>query len=106
MTRPTNEMDVAELVAAYTNAAVLHGAATRSGNAELAGRSHEQLTEAYRLLRGRGLDGQTALLPLLKHENPVVRLWASSHALEFAADEGEYCLIALASGPPLPEQLA
>ena len=42
----------------------------------------------YRELRARGESTQRALLPLLKHNHIGVQLWAATHALEFAPDEG------------------
>lgn len=79
----------------YVAAAIAHGQATEAGNHKKANREADQLAESYRDLRSRGLDSQQALLPLLNHDNPNVRLWAGSHALEFAPAEGERVLVAL-----------
>ena len=42
------------------------------------------LIAIYSELRRRGEESQRALLPLLADKDPGVRLWAGTHALEFA----------------------
>ena len=56
------------------------------------------VADVYRELRARGAEAQSALLPLLDHENDAVKCWAASHALEFAPERGEPVLTRLARG--------
>lgn len=86
----------ADLVSAYIVAAEGHGKATESEDRRAANRRADELALIYAVLRQRGLQAQRALLPLLRHENLVVRLWAACHALEFLSAEGEPVLVALA----------
>jgi hypothetical protein len=90
-------MDVDGIVDAYAAAAAHHYGATQHGDAHGAKIAFDAVSAVYRELRARGLEAQRALLPLLKHENPAVRLAAGAHALEFAPGEGEAALAELAA---------
>lgn len=57
--------------------------------------NHDIVADVYRELRRRG--SESILLALLDNPDAGVRAWAASHALEFAPDQGEPVLKALAS---------
>jgi hypothetical protein len=92
----TETLTVTALVESYSQAATDHGRATLAGNYRQANKAHESLASAYRELRARGELAQCAILPLLQHADAGVRLWAASHALEFAPQIGEPVLAELA----------
>lgn len=81
-----------ELVVMYTEAARVHATATESGDYKKANRAADLLAAIYAELRRRGQKSQMALLPLLSHDDPGVRGWAASHALEFSASDGQRVL--------------
>jgi hypothetical protein len=87
-----------ELVVRYAHAARMHREATLTGdrptNAEA-----DLIAAVYRELRRRG--GEPALLPLLSSPDEGVRCWAAAHAMEFAPEEGEPVLLALAESSGL-----
>lgn len=60
-----------------------------------ANKAHDVIAAIYRELRAEGT--QRALLPLLRHPNPAVVVWAGAHALEFAPRAGERALEDLAT---------
>lgn len=97
--------DISDLITEYINAASIHGKGTREGDRDLTKRGHDRLSRAFRELCEHGQTAQQALLPLLEHADPAVRLWASAHALTFAPDRAHRVLSTLAAGPPSPEQL-
>lgn len=84
-----------DLIAAYRDAAQTHGAATKSGDYKTGNKASDRIAAIYAELRRRGEDAQRELLPLLRDDDPGVRLWAAAHALEFAPDEGVHVLRAL-----------
>ena len=90
-------IDVDGIVEVYAAAAAHHYGATQHGDAHGAKLAFDTVAAAYRELRVRGPEAQRALLPLLRHENPAVRLAAGAHALEFAPEEGEPALTELAA---------
>ena len=96
---PIEEEAVADLVQRYAEAACAHGRATEAGDHATTNQASEVIAGVYRELRRRGVDAQSALLPLLHAAEPGVRLWAGSHALEFAPADGERALSALEDGP-------
>jgi uncharacterized protein DUF2019 len=85
-----------DTLALYARAAAAHGRATESGNYNAANSSANEITAAYRQLRKCGVPGQNALKELLSHEDRGIRLWAATHALEFAPREAERVLNSLA----------
>lgn len=91
------KLDLPELVNAYRDAAKHHGAATESGDHRTANKSADLVAAIYSELRRRGPEAQHQLVPLLADPELGVRLWAASHALEFAPAEGEAILTALSS---------
>jgi len=88
----------AELVAAYRDAAEKHGAATESADHKNANKTADVFAGVYSELRRRGIESQRLLVALLTSPSPGVRLWAASHALEFAPLEGEPVLVELSAG--------
>ena len=91
-----SSMEVDGIVDVYVAAAAHHYGATQHGDAKGAKLAFDTVAAAYRELRVRGPEAQRALLPLLRHENPAVRLAAGAHALEFAPEEGGPALTELA----------
>ncbi|RUO89666.1 DUF2019 domain-containing protein [Corallococcus sp. AB018] len=87
------------LVRTYAEAAELHGQASVEGKHRAANTQYARLMAAWRELRNRGEAGRSALTGLLQDSNPRVRLWAASHALEFAPVLAEAELERLAQGP-------
>lgn len=77
------------LVVQYKDAAMHHGLATQAGDFETANAQYEIIAAVYRELRSRGSKAQIGLLGLFTDRNPDVRLWASTHALEFAPEQAE-----------------
>lgn len=97
MTRHNLERaDVDSLVAAYTEAAANQGGAIESGNHKEANRMADRLIAIFRELRDRDVTAKRRLLGLLTHPDPGVRCWSAAHALEFAPEEGQRTLEALA----------
>jgi hypothetical protein len=87
-----------QLVERYVNAAAAHARASEQGDYVVANPQHEIVATIYRELRERR--EREALLPLLQADDPAVRAWAASHALEFAPAAGEPVLreLSTASG--------
>lgn len=88
-----------ELASAFAKAADLHGQASVEGTHRAANAQYTKLSAVGRELRARGEDGRSALTALLQDSNPRVRLWAASHALDFAPALAEAELERLAHGP-------
>jgi hypothetical protein len=95
--RDFSALSTGDLVDIYAAAAVHHQAATAHGDAHGAQLAFGTVGAAYGELRSRGPEAQRALLPLLGHASPAVRLAAGAHALEFAPEEGEPVLEELAA---------
>ncbi|WP_375754550.1 DUF2019 domain-containing protein [Corallococcus exercitus] len=93
------QASIHELVAAFAKAAELHGQASIEGAHRAANAQYDKLNAAGRELRTRGEDGRSALTGLLQDSNPRVRLWAASHALEFAPVLAEAERERLSQGP-------
>jgi hypothetical protein len=85
-----------QLTDVYRHAAAAHGEATAAGDHEAANRHHDIVAAVYRELRSRSLSAQKALLPLMQDPDEAVRSWAAAHGLEFAPEEAEPVLTALA----------
>jgi hypothetical protein len=75
---------LSSLIEAYVAAAGQYGEATVAAKVASANRHADRIASIYRELRRRGSDSQSALLDLFKYTDEGVRLWAASHALEFA----------------------
>lgn len=87
--------EIPELLSAYRDAATRHGKATETGDHKAANKMANVVATVYSELRRRG--AREHLLPLLTDEAGGVRLWAASHALEFAPQQGAQVLTSLAS---------
>ena len=88
-------LTVDELVGRYRTAATTHGRGTIEGNSAETNEAANFLSAAYRELRRR--NQEAVLSVLLEDPDPSVRGWAGSHVLEFAPDEAEPVLMALAA---------
>lgn len=93
------DSDLEQVIRTYVEAASAHGRATAKGDYQKANVAADQVAAAYRAIRAMGLHAQRAMLPLLNSADTGVRLWAGSHALEFAPDEGEVALTLLQDEP-------
>lgn len=80
------------LVESYRAAADAHAKAIKKGDHVTANESADRIAAIYAELRQRGITHQAKLLGLLSDDSPGVRLWAASHALEFAAPLGQETL--------------
>lgn len=87
--RQVREAELRELLDAYREAAQRHGVATESGDYADGNSAADLIAAIYSELRRRGLEAQKALLPFLGDDDPGVRLWSASHALEFSPSEAE-----------------
>ncbi|MFA6172020.1 MAG: DUF2019 domain-containing protein [Patescibacteria group bacterium] len=69
-----------DLVNEYIEYAAEHGIGTEKGDYKKANKAYEKLMIIYHKIKEN--DPQfNLLLPLLKHDNPYVRLWSASHLL-------------------------
>jgi hypothetical protein len=93
--RQVHKAELGALISAYSEAAKVQAAATETGDYKTGNTASELLAAIYSELRRRGRESQWALLPLLGNDDPGVRLWSASHALEFAPSDGEQVLRAL-----------
>ena len=97
---------IQELIESYRAAAQRHATASASGRHRVANRNFDSLATLYRELKSRGDPGRNALRSLLRDAVSAVRMWAAAHSLEFAAEEAEPVLLALATGAPGPLRLS
>jgi len=74
---------VLRLVQRYVDAATKHGRAVNVGDSKTANRQNARLTRASRALRESGGEGRIALLRLMEHPDPWVRLSAAYDCLAF-----------------------
>ena len=95
-------MDTESLVRDYREAAALQWTNIFRGKSKAAHKHSEKVMRIYSELRRRGDDARQALLPLLKDEDPGVRLWAAAHALQFAPNDAEPVLVDLVERPQGP----
>ena len=89
-------LTIDEVISLYIDAADKQYGAIQVGNTRAADKVGGVIATAYRELRQRGVQAQTALLPLLEHPDPSVRIWAASHTLEFEPEQAEPVLEKLA----------
>jgi len=87
--------DIQTLVQAYRECAAAHGRASFGGDYKTANWNADLIAEIYRELRRRGVEAQAFILPLLNDDDPSVRVWTATHALDFAPDKGEPVLMEL-----------
>lgn len=93
--REVKKAELAELINAYSESAKIQGEATESGDYKTGNKASDLISAIYSELRRRGPDAQRALLPLLEADNPGVKLWAASHAMDFSPSDGEPVLVSL-----------
>ena len=96
---------VNELVSDYRRAAIAHKTAKRAGDHRTANRAYGRLAKITIELRDRNEDEQTRFLELMDDPDIGVKLWAATHALEFAPARAEQVLKALAAGPESLEEM-
>ena len=96
---PLKTRTTEDLVQAYREAAAQQWSAIASGKKKAAQSSSVAVVRIYSELRQRGVNAQGMLLTLLHDIDPGVRVWAASHAMEFAPDKGEPVLRELAEQP-------
>jgi hypothetical protein len=89
-----DRLSVDELIARYTRAASSHGEAMLGADASTENADADEIASVYRELRRRG--SESSLLVLLDTSDLGVRAWAAARAMEFAPEEGEPVLTALA----------
>jgi hypothetical protein len=87
--QPLKSKNDVELVEIYRDAASAQGRAMFSGDPKTANNHVKAIVAVCQILRSRGVESQRHLLPLLRHEDNNVRIWAASHALEFAPEIAE-----------------
>jgi len=93
--REIKKADLGELIKVYSAAAKVQGQATESGDYKMGNKASDLISAIYSELRRRGSDAQDLLLPLLRDDDPGIRLWAASHAMDFSPKDGESVLEAL-----------
>jgi hypothetical protein len=93
--RELRAAELGELIAAYSEAARIEGRAIETGDYRTENKASDLLAAIYSELKRRGREAQCALLPLLNDDDPGVRLWSASHALEFSPFDGQPVLEAL-----------
>ncbi len=79
----------------FAQSAIARSVAIESRKPDVGNAHYRTMDNIYRELKRRGADAQRALLPLLDHDSPDVRLNAASLALEFAASQAEAVLESL-----------
>lgn len=92
------EEPVKILVARYAAAAADHGRATENGDHKRANKAYKVIESVFRELRRRGPEALRQLGSLLDSPDAGVQCWAGAHALEFAPEDAERALSAVASG--------
>ncbi|MDH5640331.1 MAG: DUF2019 domain-containing protein [Nitrospira sp.] len=90
----------AELLEEYRQNAIRHATASKTGKYKVVNHAHDELARISHHFRRGGTELQQTLLTLLDDVEPPVRLWAATHALEFAPDKSLPVLRALAAGSP------
>jgi hypothetical protein len=65
----------------YVNSAIGHHELLMAGNLAGSNRVHKRLHDVTRKLRAKSDRGLSALIVLLDHQHPSVRLWAAAHLL-------------------------
>jgi hypothetical protein len=90
------QLSAKALTTLFSDSAVARADAIERALPELGNKHFKLMDNVYRELRGRGIDGQAALLALLDHGSSEVRLNAASLALEFSPSLAEPVLQSLA----------
>lgn len=93
------KLPVEQLIEMTRTASAERWRAIHEGRPKDGNRMFDLLVAVRKELRMRGLDAQRQLLGLLDDPDPGTRCWAAVSVLEFAPDEGERVLAALAELP-------
>jgi len=93
-------LSIFQLSAEFEKAATQHRRAFDEGDYRVSNKLSEFLDSLWGEFKRRGSEGQTAILNLMKRDDPGVRLFAAFRALSFAPDEAERVLQEVAAGPP------
>lgn len=88
-----------DLLRAYAEAAVRHGAASEQGDYRGANKAHDEIAQVYHELRARGQSAVRSLSALLVHRDAAVRQWAAAHMLPEDPSVAEPVLTALSALP-------
>jgi hypothetical protein len=75
------------LITAYRNAAVGHGAAILAGDSKAANRYHAELATSLNELKGDHAKSPLLLMELLDDPNDSVAAWAATHLIRFCTDK-------------------
>lgn len=97
---------LSDLQSDYIRLAMEHATALEQGDHRLANRCFDHLRKLRREFTRRGPAGEKALVDLLESESLAVRVWAATHALEFAGSAAESVLARAADGPASPLRLS
>lgn len=65
----------------YTDAANLHGEASKEGNYQLANKQYRILAKMYKQLEKDRIQAEKIIEKLFEHTNPSVRIWAAADAI-------------------------
>jgi len=99
-----DSVKTADLVARYIALSVKQSTAHYEEDVAIAAREYNRLYRATHaisdVLRARGVEARNALVPLLQHANPQVRLNAAHQLLAVTHDEAYAALQKLGDGPP------
>jgi len=85
-----------ELADLFVESAVARTIAIDKMDPRTGNKYFDTMTNIYSELKSRGIESQRALLPLLHHEDPGVRLNAAALAFEFAPELAEPVIDSLA----------
>jgi hypothetical protein len=77
-----------DLANAFALVAAEHGDFMAAREPRKANARFDKMAKIYIELRRRGAEAQRQLLPLLRSDNPHVRFWAASYALDFEPAQG------------------
>lgn len=92
-------MSIQDLIEGFADAVKTSAHHRFSGRPRRANKAFDRSVEIVNELRSRGPDALSALLPLLAHAEPEVRLGAAARALRFAPEVAKPVLKELAVGP-------
>jgi len=100
-TPASQDRGLEENVASYVSAVIGASQAVDQGNESALRREEKALKREKERLRERGTAGQRALISLLRHPNPWVRLDAAAQCLAFDRDAAEKSLEQVSEDPGL-----
>lgn len=93
------EKQTTKLTSAYVDAALRYWRESEDPRtpSSRVNRTAKRLFDLKEELLRQGSDGRDALVRLLEHRNPLVRVWAAAHAMAFAEEEATAVLRQLKS---------